>query len=463
MIKKIAFVVALALSGCDSTSPPATGPATAPVGGMVNDAVTTIRGSAEFVNGVSAADTIEIELQGTQYSTEFNSDGTFELVIPKSESDETLVIEFHGDTIMHDAIKFPVAANASTTAVYATLSGRNPAITFEAEAGGTFENSNSYNRTKVTVPAQAFELSDGSIATGTIQVQITEADINNLSASGSWANNLYGVTEGSPVIDPLVTYGMAEFYFSQDGNELQLRDGFTATLEMDLLSPRMMGEDGFYKDAEVGDSIPLWYYDHEEVVWVNEGALAYLQEDDESPTGFVLAGQVTHFSHYNTDRPCPPVIPEIPPVDDPVLICPDDHPTLTCYWDFTYAVDVIISVTLVDDSSNARDSYRADSWTATLNGATHYMTNSDNERRIASGVYTMDWLGGVTGNESGSVAITVDDFTSTRYPGRIIKFAQVAGFNEFSSEEGENTVTVPWSWNASGDIIVDISINLPPL
>ncbi|MFT6639277.1 MAG: hypothetical protein ACJAUZ_000266 [Flavobacteriaceae bacterium] len=40
---------------------------------------------------------------------------------------------------MSDAIKFPVIANASDTAVKAKLSGRNPAITYEAAAGGKFE------------------------------------------------------------------------------------------------------------------------------------------------------------------------------------------------------------------------------------------------------------------------------------------------------------------------------------
>ncbi|MFT4730122.1 MAG: hypothetical protein ACI9UN_004645 [Granulosicoccus sp.] len=118
------------------------------------------------------------------------------------------------------------------------------------------ENSNSYNRTNVTVPSQAFELSEGTIATGPIQVQITDADINNLTAPGGWANNLYGTSTNSPAeVSPLVTYGMAEFYFSQDGNELQLREGFTATLQMDLLTQTMMGGDGFFKDAAVGDSI----------------------------------------------------------------------------------------------------------------------------------------------------------------------------------------------------------------
>ncbi|MFT4730123.1 MAG: hypothetical protein ACI9UN_004646 [Granulosicoccus sp.] len=82
---------------------------------------------------------IQIKIADTDYTAEFNSDGTFEFVIPQSESDEILFIHFHGSTIMSDAIKFPVIANASDTAVKAKLSGRNPAITYEAAAGGKFE------------------------------------------------------------------------------------------------------------------------------------------------------------------------------------------------------------------------------------------------------------------------------------------------------------------------------------
>jgi hypothetical protein len=460
MIKKLALVAALTLFGCDSTTPPTAGPITEPAAGqgagdINNDAVTTIHGRAEFVNGVSATDSIEIELRGTEYSTELNSNGTFEFVIPQSESDETLYFEFHGPNIMHDSIKLPVKANSYDAVARATLSGRNPAITFDASAGGTFENLNSYNRTKVTVSAQAFELSDGTVATGEVQVQITEADINNLSASGSWANNLYGTSVGSSEVAPLVTYGMAEFYFSQDGNELQLRDGFTATLQMDLLSPDMMGEDGFYKDAAVGDSIPLWYYDHDEVIWKNEGMLAYLQEDQGSATGFVQVGEVTHFSHYNTDRPCPPDPP--PP---PAPECPDDD--LTCYWDFTYSVDLVVTISMTDDGGALGDVFSADSWTTTINGAPHSMTATDNRRFVASGRYTMDWLGNISGDDprSGSVILTIDDIRTNRHPGRVIDFAQLAAYNNLTSE-GDLSFSVPWTW-VDGVISVNLALNLPP-
>jgi hypothetical protein len=57
----------------------------------------------------------------------------------------------------------------------------------------------------------------------------------------------------------------------------------------------------------------------------------------------------------------------------------------------------------------------------------------------------------------------VDDFTTSEHPNRVIKFSQVAAFNNFDSQDDNNTVSVPWSWNDSGDILVNLDINLPPL
>jgi hypothetical protein len=433
---------------------------------MVNDGVTTIHGSAEFLNGVSAADTIQIKIAGTDYTTEFNNDGSFEFVIPQSESDETYFVHFHGPNIMHDAVKLPVSANAYDAVVYAKLSGRNAPIPFDVSVGGTLENTNSYNNTKVTVPPNAFVLADGTVATGEIQVQITEADINNLSASGSWANNLYGTTDESSDVAPLVTYGLAEFYFSQNGEELQLRDGFSATLQWDLLTPKMMDENGFYVEAEVGDSIPLWYYDHGRTLWIDEGVLAYIEEDANSPTGLAQVGEVTHFSHYNTDRPCPPNKPPKPPVqpepdpeeEDPI-VCP--HNDLTCYWNFSYRTSAAVTVTLADDSTGTR--YSADSWNITIDGQPHHMTNTNNEREIVSGTYVMDWLGNIDGAASGNAIIEVISFTTNEHPGRVIDFAEIAAYNNFNSGEADYKFQVPWSSTTTdGTIFIDLEIALPP-
>lgn len=469
MIKKLALIIALALTGCDSSSTTVQTPAT----NATADTTTTIHGRAKFVNGAMATDVHEIVIHGTEYSTLFEPDGTFKIEIPKSDADQTLVIGFHGDEIMHDSIKFPVDANTADIDVRATISGRNQAITFDSAIGGTFQNSDSYNRTKVTVPPQAFELPDGTVATGDVQVQITEADINNLSESGSWANNLYGTSEAEPSSTPLVTYGMAEFYFSQDGQKLQLRDGFTATIQMDLLESKVLGDDGFVRDAAVGDSVPLWYYDHNEVVWKHEGDFAYLQINDSSPTGFVQVGEVSHFSHYNTDRPCPPEPPPPPPVvipeelstpvedeeAEPPPVCPD--PRLTCYWDTQFSVDLIFNITLVDAGLN--ESYAPDSWNATIDGIPYTMTASQNTAVVASGVYTMDWLGRITGDEptEGNVIVTLDDLRTEKRPGSIIDYDQIAAYNNLTNQEENTSFSIPWSW-VDGDIVVSLTLNLPP-
>jgi len=103
----------------------------------------------------------------------------------------------------------------------------------------------------------------------------------------------------------LQSYGMSDFYFSKNGRKLQLRPGVTATIKTNLMTPNILtvGQDRPVP-AQEGMVIPLWYYDTEDMIWIEDGE-SVVVADAESPTGFSLVGEVSHFTTWNHDFPVP--------------------------------------------------------------------------------------------------------------------------------------------------------------
>ena len=136
------------------------------------------------------------------------------------------------------------------------------------------------------------------MATGDVQVSITEIDIQDLDGDSAWAPQMLGLRENATSESALVSFGMADFTFTQNGQELQLRDGMLATLKMDL--PVTADGNIFPGPVEAGDVIPLWYYDDEAMIWKEEGQ-ATIIADASSASGYSWTGQVSHFSTWNCD------------------------------------------------------------------------------------------------------------------------------------------------------------------
>jgi hypothetical protein len=151
--------------------------------------------------------------------------------------------------------------------ISADIAGRLPPITFNLDNGGGMTNLLSPTRVSVAVPANAFESTDGTLAIGDAEVSITEIDIEDLNGEGAWAPNLFGIGEGMSEESVLATFGMSDFHFSQDGRDLQLRPGMTATIKTDMLTTVVIpkGETLAIEAAE-GMLIPIGYYDTEDMI-----------------------------------------------------------------------------------------------------------------------------------------------------------------------------------------------------
>jgi len=269
------------------------------------DSQSLVRGSITLLNELNSSDVVTITARGLDISGTLQPDGKFELALPVMDDSYMVTLDVTGENVIPKSIDVAVAANTRQVDVKTSVAGRSPAIDFALENGGELADSNSERRVSVAVPAGAFQFEDGTIATGEAQVQITDVDINDLDGTGSWAPDLIGINEASGESFALLTYGMSDFHFSQNGQKLQLRPGQTATIKTDLLSTTIVPQGATQPvEAEIGMIIPLWHYDEEDNVWKEEG-VSYVVADAESPSGFALEGEVSHFSTWNHDTGVP--------------------------------------------------------------------------------------------------------------------------------------------------------------
>lgn len=142
----------------------------------------------------------------------------------------------------------------------------------------------------VDLPPDALLRPDGSPATGEARLSVTPLDMSDERESFAFPGGFEGVqTTGNRGL--IVSYGVMEVVFEQEGEELQLAPGRSAGVEIPVYS----------SSAEVGDTIALWSVDPNTGLWREEGA-GTVVANDASPTGLALEAQVTHFSWWNADK-----------------------------------------------------------------------------------------------------------------------------------------------------------------
>jgi len=257
-----------------------------------------ITGTITMLNNNGVDGVVNIKVRGTDISSTRQANGQFSIEMPASDSERTVVLEITGDTIVKKSVSVKLPAYAEQINTEATVTASTPPVTFNLDAGGELSNTGSSTRTKVIVPANAFQFEDGTIASGNAQVSITEIDIQDLGGDSSWAPTLLGMPEGGTSPRALKSFGMADYTFSQNGRELQLREGMQATLKMDI--PVDAAGAIFPEVVTAGRVIPLWYYDDVDMIWKEEGS-ATVVADSNSPSGFSWTGVVSHFSTWNCD------------------------------------------------------------------------------------------------------------------------------------------------------------------
>jgi outer membrane protein assembly factor BamB len=147
--------------------------------------------------------------------------------------------------------------------------------TFQGASGGTITTADGMS---VSIPAGAFEGNyQGEVRVFTRYVDPTQVVTGEL-IPGLEAQNANGD------LGILRSYGMGQFEFEdQSGNLLDLAEGQIANLIMPIPA-----------DVQgAPPTIPLWYFDDEMGIWIEEGTATL--------NGNVYEGEVSHFTFWNCD------------------------------------------------------------------------------------------------------------------------------------------------------------------
>jgi len=147
--------------------------------------------------------------------------------------------------------------------------------------------------TKLIVDANSFVDASGSIVTGEIDITITPIDIRAVDAA--FLGGAQALT-GSGEAVTLISTGMADYQFSQDGAPLSLAEGAMAKIEMDMVITT--GDDG--RIFVEGDTIEMWWFDSEKGLWIEDG-VGTVELSETSETGLKLVATVHHFTTWNWD------------------------------------------------------------------------------------------------------------------------------------------------------------------
>lgn len=153
----------------------------------------------------------------------------------------------------------------------------------------TLYGQGSSDQMTVELPADGFVTESGAAYNGAVVAQSVYLDPDNDEFTNSMPGDLTALrTDNSEA--QLVSYGMVAVELTDGANnKLQLASGKTATLTFPVPDK--------FKSGTLPASIPLWSFDEEKGLWIEEGAATL------NGAGDAYVGTVTHFSWHNLDMP----------------------------------------------------------------------------------------------------------------------------------------------------------------
>ena len=266
----IGIILAVIANSCvdSNTNRPEEAPYTStPIKGKIYDENGNVLNGATVLSGNSQATTdssgqfnINVNtIIGNRYVLRIKKDGYFDRIYSKMAS---------------DTMDYPIQLIKKEPSKFVTLKK------FNANEGVIIE----VNGATVTIPESSLAKNDGSDYNGTVDISVvylspTESPAMEPLMPGA---DLMAIANDGDTV-PLISYGMVNVEMSdEDGNPLQLKDGCEAYLKYP--APK-----GFTSH----DTIPLWYFNEESGLWVEEGYTT--RQGDE------YVGSVRHFTWWNCD------------------------------------------------------------------------------------------------------------------------------------------------------------------
>lgn len=191
------------------------------------------------------------------------------------------------------SLRSAIAAGAQDQQLLVLLLPEKDTLNITDIAAAQTINSN-YLGASVTLPANALvNAATGAPATGAATLKLTPWDITGIDLQAMPGNGR-AVDATGAVVDLISAGMMTVDFFDAAGNKLQVAQGKTADIQMNL----PVGTTGIGGNPiAAGTTIPLWHFDEARGLWVAEGVGTVVA----TSTGLAVTGTVSHFSTWNWD------------------------------------------------------------------------------------------------------------------------------------------------------------------
>ena len=203
-----------------------------------------------------------------------------------------LVVHFQKSGFATQIKRLTTPGGDTRVALNVAMLERQPAQQFDVGSGAELRG---LDGALLSVEADAFVDSEGNPVAGEVSLSMTPVNVATEQGMLAFPGEFRGALEdGSETL--IASFGSTEYVFTQDGEELQLAPGVTATIELPMYQTS-------YPDGSVvaiGDMIPLWSLNEVTGLWDFEGE-GQVVSSDGSPTGLAMRATVDHFSWWNTD------------------------------------------------------------------------------------------------------------------------------------------------------------------
>lgn len=249
-------------------------------GGIGTEKVTMTVSGTVFDEANSPVIGAEVNLAGQTVMTNISGGFTFSNVqVPKSRFVVNATKQGYFRGSYADLPKAGDISNIKIYIINAAVAG-----TVNASSGGTVSIQNG---SAVELNANSIVRGNGSDYTGNVNISMAYLDpsADNFSLLIPGGDMLAQRNDNSEAT--LYSYGIIKVEMKSDaGENLQIKSGNTSTITVDI--PASM-------EATAPATIPLWYYDDESGLWIEQG-IATKQGDK-------YVGTVSHFSDWNCDVP----------------------------------------------------------------------------------------------------------------------------------------------------------------
>jgi len=138
---------------------------------------------------------------------------------------------------------------------------------------------------KINFPASSVAHEDGTAYTGEVTTKVAYNRVTSVTGKAAFPGDYIGeTTEGNTTI--LRSYGFIDVTMEDNAsNPLKVANGSSVTLTFPMDE----------NIEETPATIPLWYYDTQKGIWVEDGIATY------NATTNSYSGEVTHFTTWNLD------------------------------------------------------------------------------------------------------------------------------------------------------------------